>query len=687
MSKPGFFAELKRRNVLRAGALYIGAAWALAQGLAQLFPAFGVSDWAVRWVVVAAAIGFPFVLVFAWFYEFTPEGLKRESEIDPADSITQHTGKKLDRWIMAVMAVAIVLLLTDRFVLRRDPNEVAATPGKSIAVLPFENLSADNDNAYFASGMQDMILTKLAGIGDLKVISRTSTEKYASHPDNLKTIAQQLGVATLLEGSVQRSGNSVLINVQLIDANTDAHVWAEAYPRTLENIFGMEGEVAQKIAAALHSKLTHDERTALARKPTENIAAYQAYLKGLALDRAGNGNPDPIVDAFRTAVALDPGFVLAWAELSRQELHAYWFVDATPQRLAAAKAALDRAQALAPDLPQVEMARADYLYRGLYDFAGALAVMRNVQHSLPNDAYVWELSALLERRTGQWDEAMADLERARALDPNNFNINSDVDSTLMAQHRYTRAQVLLDADVATHADDMYLLELKLMAVWNLGGLDAADRMLAPLASDNPLIIALHAWQALYRRDFMTASDLFGRAIARWDNQPSELVADDYVPSSIGWQLQQALSEQRGGSPATAARIYRHVQELARAGVGAKSGNRNVDAAWHAVLGEASAGLGQREQAVAEGEAAVALMPESMDTYEGPNWQDYLARIHALNGDAEHALPLIEHLLQTNGSFITPALLKLDPVWDPIRKDPRFQKLISDSEAAQAKMHP
>ncbi|HXS04375.1 MAG TPA: hypothetical protein VN731_07855, partial [Rhodanobacter sp.] len=251
--KPSFFAELQRRNVLRAGVLYAGVVWALAQGLAQLLPLFGAFDWMARWFVIASIIGFPFWLVFAWFYEFTPQGLKRESEIDPTDSVARSTGRKLDFWIIGVLTVAVVLLLTDRLVPHKDaPKAIAASASaKSIAVLPFENLSADKDNAYFVAGMQDLILTKLADIGDLKVISRTSTEKYQSHPDNLKDIAQQLGVATILEGSVQKAGNQVLINVQLINTQTDAHIWAQAYPRTLDNIFGVEGEVAEKIAAAL----------------------------------------------------------------------------------------------------------------------------------------------------------------------------------------------------------------------------------------------------------------------------------------------------------------------------------------------------------------------------------------------------------------------------------------------------
>src|SRR5262245_3281225 len=246
MNSRNLFAELKRRNVIRATILYLGAVWALAQGISQLGPSVGAPEWATRWFLVAAGIGFPFWIAFAWFYEFTPEGLKRESEIDPAKSITQHTGRKLDFAIIGVLAGAVVLLLTDRFVLRHGVNEatVLRVLDKSIAVQPFENLSRDPDNAYFATGIQDEILTRLAKIAALKVISHNSPQQYAARPGNLREIAHQLGVANILEGSVQKAADQVHVNVQLIRAATDEHLWADSYDRRLENIFGVEAEVA-----------------------------------------------------------------------------------------------------------------------------------------------------------------------------------------------------------------------------------------------------------------------------------------------------------------------------------------------------------------------------------------------------------------------------------------------------------
>src|ERR1700722_19744600 len=237
MSRPSFFSELRRRNVVRAGLLYIGVVWALSQGLAQLLPVFDVPNWVIRAFVIFGIVGFPFWLVFAWLYELTPEGLKRESDVPPDASIARHTGRKLDFAIIAVLALAVVLLVTDRWLRPTSTTTATAINNKSIAVLPFENLSDEKSNAYFAEGIQDEILTRLAKIGALRVISRTSTQQYASKPGNLSEIARQLGVANILEGSVQKAGDAVRINVQLIRASNDAHLWADIYDRKLENLF------------------------------------------------------------------------------------------------------------------------------------------------------------------------------------------------------------------------------------------------------------------------------------------------------------------------------------------------------------------------------------------------------------------------------------------------------------------
>ncbi len=331
----------------------------------------------------------------------------------------------------------------------------ASAPSKSIAVLPFENMSADSNNVYFANGMQDMILTKLADIGDLKVISRTSTERYKSHPTDLKTIAAQLGVATILEGSVQKAGNQVLINVQLINAQSDNHIWAESYTRTLDNIFGVEGEVAEKIASALNAKLSPAESKAVTRVPTHNPAAYDAYLRGLSLETNTTllGTFQTADSAYRRAVQLDPNFALAWAHLSSINSFAYFnFIAYTPAHLAKAKQALDRAIALAPDAIATQIAAGDYYYHGLRHYEEALAAYRKVLKISPNNAAALVGIGYVERRLGHWHRAIDYMERSLALDPRNVQTLEDLGDSYFCLLDFGKAKEMYRRVLALNPD-------------------------------------------------------------------------------------------------------------------------------------------------------------------------------------------------------------------------------------------
>ncbi len=369
-----FFAELKRRNVYKVAIAYVVGGWALSQGIAQVFPVFDVPNWAIRIVVLLIVLGFPVAVVFAWLFEITPEGIKRTEVADAAKE--RSRGKT---WIYVIVIGAIIslgLFFLGRYTARNTASaariEAATTsiPQKSIAVLPFENLSDDKGTAYFADGIQDEILTKLSSIADLKVISRTSTAKYKSKPEDLKTVSQQLGVTTVLEGSVQKAGEKVRVNVQLIDAGADTHLWAKTYDRDVKDVFAVESEVAQEIADSLQAKLSPAEANALAAVPTKDTAAYDLFLKGEFENRLANNSLkvesfDQAAAWYRQAIARDPNFALAYARLVECRLVRHWFVEPfTEAELAEVHQLAEQALALAPDLAETHVALGAYFYYG-----------------------------------------------------------------------------------------------------------------------------------------------------------------------------------------------------------------------------------------------------------------------------------------------------------------------------------
>jgi TolB-like protein len=690
-----FFAELRRRNVIRMAGLYLIGAWVIVQVAETLLPAFDVPVWVLRAIIIVMALGFLPALVFAWIFEITPEGIKRDVEVDRTRSIAPQTGQRMNVMIAVLLALALVYFAIESFVLAptrgaldvaaslkssapSPANIAASVDSKSIAVLPFENLSEEKANGYFADGIQDQILTGLAQIGALKVISRTSTQKYASRPDNLSQIAKELGVAHILEGSVQKAGNRVRINVQLIQADSDSHLWAQTYDRTLDDIFAVESEVAQKIADSLQARLTGAERTALTTPPTENPAAYESWLKARALllgspfDSDNNGR---IVEALQRAVQLDPEFTDAWAQLASIQLWMYWNgFDASPDRLAAARAALDRATALDPEAPQVQMMQAQYLYTSERNFTEASTILNRLKLRLPNDPDIWYRAATAERRLGQLDAAVSDFERALALSPNDIKVMGAYANTLWLLRRNPETEQILGTALAQEPDDSSLWAVRLANAWNIGGIGSGASVLASIHSDEAPYLAMRGRQALLERDYAAATTLFRRALAgKWDAR-SPIDLGGYLPNDVSWQLLLAFSEQRSGAAESATALYREVQTRAQAQLSDTQRNPNILAAWHAALAWAQSGLGSREASIRNAQQASELIPEATDAFEGPTWSFYLAQTYALNGDAEHAVPLLEHLLQIP-SGVTLILLRHDPFWDPIRDDPRFQVLL------------
>ena len=536
-------------------------------------------------------------------------------------------------------------------------------------MLPLENLSDEKENAYFADGIQDDLLSNLSKIKNLKVISRTSVMQYKSGiTRNLKEIAQQPGVSNVVEGSVRRSGNRVRVSVQLIDALTDRHIWVQNYDRTLADSLALQGELATEIAAAVGATLSPQEKARVAAKPTNNTAAYDAYLRGRALMGASAFDRSTLESAIRSyqeAVKLDPNFVLAWAYLSYRQSDYYWVgFDRTPARLAAAKDALDRALALNPNLPETRLALGYYRYYGERDFTGGLAEFQQAEKGLPNNADVNRAIGVIQRRLGHWDEAIASLRRAVELDPRNVEVSDVLATTYIVVRRFPEALSIADGVLAWEPTNTDALWAKALVFWSTGDLKAVEPLLANPGTDP----RMRGMQALYERRYAAATEIFSKALAdKPDDREKPLL------------LTLGLSQQRAGDVAAARANYQQAAQHFQRQLDKVARDSFQEADLHGDLGLAYAGLGEATSAIAEGQKAMALHPTSKDPFEGPGQEETMASIYALLGDADHAIPILKRLLQIPyGDSITPALLRLDPIWDQIRNDPRFQKLAASS---------
>src|SRR5690348_6260489 len=462
----GLLARLRRRKLVQWALAYIAAAFALIQVLDVIAQRFGWPDQIEKLLILALAIGFVVVLVLSWYHGERGAQKVSGTEIVILALLLAIGGGLL--WQFArvpqpykqTVATAFPSMSSRHPSAAQSPSTsvAAAIPAKSIAVLPFENLSEDKDNAYFADGIQDLILTKLAGIGDLKVISRTSTEKYASRPDNLKAVARQLGVATILEGSVQKVGDQVLIDVQLIDAASDSHLWAQAYSRKLDNIFGVEGEVAQKVADALKARLKPAETARVAEAPTRNAAAFDAFLQAEELaQRATTSSSEATylaADAdYLQAIALDPGFALAYARLAFNQLERDWLATPlTAAQLATTKAYADRALAVAPNLPEAHLALGFYYYYGFRQYAAATIEFKRALALAPNNVDALAGLAYVARRSGQVAQALTYLKQAVAISPRDTLVGT-YGETFMMIRRYRQADTLLRRALILSPDD------------------------------------------------------------------------------------------------------------------------------------------------------------------------------------------------------------------------------------------
>ena len=654
----GFFEELKRRKVYRVAAAYIIAAGFIIQIASAVFPAWELPNWAFRFVVVLLLIGFPISLILAWAYDLTPQGIRAT----PAPRTHRRQN------LIMLIAIGVVVSAVGGFFL--FPRASARNVEKSIAVLPFQSLSDEKENAYFADGMQDDILTNLSKIGDLKVISRMSVMSYRGDGvRNAREIGKALGVATLLEGSVRRAGNRVRVNVQLINANNDEHIWAEDYDRDLTDVFAIQTDLAQKIASALQAKLSPNEKERFDRRPTQNPDAYLLFIQAHDYANRPDMLPDTSLKAeqlFEQATKLDPNFALAFAGLSMVESWLYHSSDPVPARREKARTAANEALRLQPDLPEGHLALGFSYYYGDRDYERALAEFEIAKRGLPNEAQAYMAIGAIQRRQGRWVESTANLEKAAELDPKNSSVLLNLGYNYMSTRNFEAADKIFDRGIeaAPESFGSRALKSELAIRWK-GDVSVAEKELAsmpPGVDPQGLVTLGRAGVLTLQRKFKEALQV----IQQFRGETLLVRASVTCPkASLEGTLYLYLDDKVNAHSAfERARII--AEQLVR--------ENPDDAARHGQLGLILAGLGQKDAAIAEGKRAVELLPESQDAFDGPDVTVVLAQIYAWTGESDEAFRLLDHLLVVPNGITVPSL-KLDPVWDPLRKDQRYQALI------------
>ena len=586
----------------------------------------------------------------------------------------------------ALLALAAIVAGIAMFSRYRVGPTLAATE-KSIAVLPFENRSEDKANAYFADGIQDEILTRLSKIADLKVISRTSTQHYKSAPENLPEIARQLGVAHILEGSVQKSVDAVRVNVQLIKAANDSHLWAETFDRKLSDIFSVETEVAKAIADQLRVKLTGREEQIIAAKPTDNPEAYDAYLRGLAYSLKPQNSPANSVGAqkhFREAVRLDPKFALSWALLSYVDALGYIGVTLQPTESLReeARQAAETALTLQPNLGEGLIAKGFYYYAYLKDYPSAVRYFEQARSLLPNSSRIPESLAYVARRGGQWEQSESFFNQAERLDPRNVHLLTQHALSYLLLRRFPEAQRKLEQVLNITPDDVDTLALKGSIAQAEGDLPRASALLAPLhpAADNTAALETQVYQAiLERRPDQIIARL--KEILATPN-PAMGYFNGELRFWLGW------AQQVGGDLAAAQESWEEARSELEPFLKEQSDNYNL--MQDLALVEMS--LGNKAAALSMAERAMAANPIEKDVVDGPDPIEILARVASQTGEPDRAIAALQKLLSipyegalpTGNAPLTPALLRLDPMFDPLRNDPRFQALAASPSPNGAK---
>jgi len=653
---PGFFGEVRRRKVYRVAAAYIIAAGGIIQLASAAFPAWELPNWTFRVLIVCLLMGFPVALMLAWAFDITADGIR----VTPDGAAS---GTHARRNMILLVAAGLILSASAGFFLL--PRVAAHKIDRSIAVLPFQNLSDEKENAYFADGVQDDLLTNLSKIGDLKVISRTSVMPYRATKFNAREIGKTLGVGTILEGSVRRIGNRVRVNVQLINVENDQHLWAEDYDRELTDVFAIQSDLAQKIAGELRAKLSPAEKAQIERKPTENSEAYLAFVEGHDLltrpDRLRT-DTEKAEQLFERATRLDPNFAGAFAALGWVEDWMYHTFDPTPARKAKARAAVEEALRLQPDLPEAHLALGFYHYYCERNYQPALEEFAIARKSLPNSADVYLAIGAIQRRQGKWAESTANMEKAASLSPKDAFLLMNLADNYRAADDFEHADRLFDRAIEAAPNSVSARTGKAMLAVDLkGDLSEIDKQLAQIPPET----ASDAEGMVSRAYLLMLQRKFHDAVAILKQLPGDTRSDDKPKEYLEGALYTFVNDREHA---------RSAFERARSILEKAIQEGSDDASRHMMLGMVLAGLGEKDAAIAEGKRAVALLPESQDALDGPKMTLALAQIYAWTGENEAAFELLERSLTTPAG-VTVSSLKLSPIWDPLRADSRFQGLI------------
>ncbi|HET7780135.1 MAG TPA: hypothetical protein VFL07_16450 [Rudaea sp.] len=679
-----FLQRLRERKLVQWSLAYLAGAFALIQIVDIVAQRFGWPELAVRILIVALSIGFFVTLVLAWYHGERGAQRLTGTELMILALLLAIGGGLLWRVAGGARDDAAARPVSARSNANPGPAGADAIPPKSVAVLPFENFSDDKANAYFAGGMRDEILTRLAGIRDLKVISRTSTEQYASHPPDLKTVGRQLGVATVLEGSVQRAGDTMRINLQLIDTQSDGHLWAESYDRDVKDIFAVERDIAQTVAGVLKAKLLPEEIERVAEVATRNTEAHDLYLRGrVYFNRASDQfaltatEMPQAIALFEQALAKDPGFALAEADIAAAHMNMYWFApDRTPARLAAAKAAVDKALGQQPELVAAQLPLALYYYWGFRDYAQALQHLEIARRAKPNDADVVVFIASIARRQARWETALEGYREAAALNPRASIAHFLLGEIYLQLRHYAESEQahLRAIDLAADPGAAHVRRAETLLYWK-GDLAALRAALGALTPGSDAYSGNVSWfyrLAWWSRDYAEAIRIAESNVADTWTEAGNLV----LPRKLCLAQAYAAS----GDTAKANLLFEEVRGQVRAALQASPQSPDL----HVSLGLADAGLGMKEEAIAEGKSGVALMPTSLDAFTGPVYLGKLAQIYVRVGANDAAIDILRQLFaMPAGHVLTPALLKLDPVWDPLREDARFRNLVASDPSPVA----